>query len=285
MENLIAKLYGLFDKGHEVDEQRATEMGLAIAEVVSRRLKDAGEKQGGHLRLSSIGAPKCQQWHNVQGYTPEKLTPQTKIKFLMGDIIEELLLFLVKEAGYTVAGEQETVEVAGVKGHIDCTIDGYLVDVKSASPYGFTKFKEGFTLEEDSFNYIHQLSSYNHALGLEGQSAYWLAMDKSSGELALRELDELEMVHDIEGAVEDVKGAVQEPVCPDKVEPVPVGKSGNMKLGPKCRYCDYKWDCRPDMREFLYKQGSSFLTTVVSTPKVDERLRDGTIIKYVKEDK
>jgi len=284
MENLISKIHGLFDDGHDASDESVNHMGRCIATAVQNRLKEAGKKnRGGYLRLSSIGAPKCQQWHNVKGYTPLPLDADTKIKFLMGDIIEELLLFLVKEAGYDVAGGQDEVEVSGIKGHIDATINGYLVDVKSASPYGFTKFKEGFTLETDSFNYIHQLSSYNYALGLDGQSAYWLAMDKSSGELVLRELDELEMVGDIEGAVEEVKDAVQQDVCPDKVEPVPVGKAGNMKLGTKCRYCVFRWDCRPDMREFLYKNGSSYLTTVVSTPKVDERLRDGTVIPYVKE--
>ena len=60
---------------------------------------------------------------------------------MFGDILEELLLFLAKEAGHTVTGQQDTLSISGVNGHRDAIIDGRLVDVKSASSYSFRKFK------------------------------------------------------------------------------------------------------------------------------------------------
>ena len=39
--------------------------------------------------------------------------------------------------------EQAEAEVQGIKGSMDCKIDGVVTDVKSASTFGFKKFKDG----------------------------------------------------------------------------------------------------------------------------------------------
>jgi hypothetical protein len=50
-------------------------------------------------------------------------------------------------------------------------------------------------------------------------------------------------------------------------EPIPEGKSGNMKLGLNCSYCGYKTHCHPGLRTFAYARGPVFLTDVIREPK------------------
>ena len=78
-------------------------------------------------------------------------------------MIEELALTVAMAAGHDVKGQQGKLNVHGIKGHRDAVIDGMTVDVKSASPYAFKKFKDGTLRDDDPFGYISQLSSYVYA--------------------------------------------------------------------------------------------------------------------------
>ncbi len=40
-------------------------------------------------------------------------------------------------AGHEVTDEQKEVELEGLKGHIDCKINGRVVDIKTASGFSF----------------------------------------------------------------------------------------------------------------------------------------------------
>ena len=123
----------------------------------------------------------------AQGVEPEDLSPKTYFKFLYGDVIEQLILFLAKEAGHKVEMEQLEVEQDGVKGHIDAVIDDVLVDVKSASPFGYKKFKTESVVEDDPFGYVEQLAGYSNIL-TEGRQAAWVAFDKVSGDICVSKL-------------------------------------------------------------------------------------------------
>jgi len=92
------------------------------------------------LRMSNIGKKDRQLWYGYNGYKGEELQPHVYIKFLYGHLIEEMILALTKLSGHEVTDEQKKVEVSGIKGSMDCKIDGVLTDVKSASSYGFKKF-------------------------------------------------------------------------------------------------------------------------------------------------
>ena len=106
---------------------------------------------------------------------------------MYGHLIEELLLFLTRLSGHKVTDEQKVCEVEGVIGHMDCKIDGIVTDVKSASPYGFKKFKEGTLAFDDPFGYIDQIKAYAHS---EGERVFgWLAMDKTNGHLTFLKYD------------------------------------------------------------------------------------------------
>ena len=139
------------------------------------------------LRLSNIGRDDRVLWNVVNGTEKEDIKPATYIKFMYGHLIEEMLLFMTRMAGHEVSDEQRVCEVEGIKGHMDCKIDGLVVDVKSASSFGFKKFKDGTLAMDDAFGYVDQIKAYAHACG-ETEFG-WLAMDKANGHLAVLKYD------------------------------------------------------------------------------------------------
>lgn len=226
------------------------------------------------LRMSNIGRSDRYLWHVQKGTEGETILPHTLIKFLYGHVIEELLLFLTKASGHTVTDEQKLCEVNGIKGHMDCKIDGVVTDVKSASSFAFKKFKDGTLAENDSFGYIDQIKGYAHAEGT--REVGWLAMDKQNGHLTYLKYDlDYPQYPSLEGDITDridhIKAVVLEedipPVCS---KPEPDGKSGNMKLPTQCSYCQFKKACYPNLRTFLYSTGPRHLVKVVKEPNVIE---------------
>jgi hypothetical protein len=229
------------------------------------------------LRLSNIGRDDRVLWNVVNGTEKEEIKPATYIKFMYGHLIEEMLLFMTRMAGHEVSDEQRVCEVEGIKGHMDCKIDGLVVDVKSASSFGFKKFKDGTLAMDDAFGYVDQIKAYAHACG-ETEFG-WLAMDKANGHLAILKYD----LEDTQAPIhEHIKGDIRERIKHVKemvkgdeptelcTETVPDGKSGNKKLGIKCSYCQYKKHCYPELRAFAYSYGPKFLSEVVNEPRVQE---------------
>jgi len=279
IDTLIRDVYRLMEDKQipeEVDlEAECAAFGTAMADVLREQLTSEYDGRG-RLRLSGIGKPDRKLHHGYNGVSGEELKGSTYIKFLYGHLVEAMLLALVRCSGHIVSDEQKEVTVGGVKGHIDGYIDGVLMDVKSCSSYGFKKFQRGTLHEDDPFGYIPQLRSYAHA---EKEHTYgWLAMDKQNGTLAWLQYDETHedppyaeaIDWDVEQRVVDVKklvvGSLPEP-CYD---PLPDGKSGNMKLPSGCAYCEFKRVCYPDLRTYMYSGGPRYLTKVVKEPQVLE---------------
>ena len=173
--------------------------------------------------------------------------------------------------------EQAELEVDGVKGHIDAIIDGVTVDVKSASPYAFTKFKDGGLFNNDPFGYVGQISGYASICTPEEGGAFLVA-DKVHGTLHVTRVDrETVQQWDTARRVEHLKEVLQLDEPPVKCYmPEPEGKSGNMKLGVNCSYCAFKNDCWKDandgqgLRKFIYYGGPVWLTHVEKEPRVEE---------------
>ena len=219
-------------------------------------------------------------WNHVNGTEGEKIQPHTYVKFMYGHLIEEMLLFLTRMAGHSVTDEQKVCKVEGIVGHMDCKIDGVVTDVKSASSFGFKKFKDGSLVDDDSFGYIDQIKAYAHDCG-ETQVG-WLTMDKANGHLTylkydLENTDNEKLKEPIADRLKHIKHLVkgEEPTeyC---YAPVPDGKSGNMKLAIGCSYCQFKEHCYPNMRVFKYSFGPKFLVDVVNEPRVEEITLDET---------
>ena len=258
----------------EIIENMANNMKQIMKETFSQ-VRDTRK-----VRLSSVGKPDRRLWHEY--HNPKKveasLDGPTRMRFLYGHFTEEMVLALVKLTGHAVTDEQKVVQVAGVTGHMDCKINGIVVDVKSASAYGFRKFKNNTLHLDDPYGYIGQNKSYAHA---EGDKKYgWLAFDKANGELAYLEYDETlggtayadAVDYDIVQRVKDVKKLLGFDASPEALcsEPVNDGKTANMKLAVGCTYCPFKADCFPGLRTFLYAGGPKYLTTVVTLPRVAE---------------
>ncbi len=279
IDSVVEDIYSLFSSPHKCSEENVRLLGESISTIISRRLSE-GERDGEYLRISNVGRGDRQVYYDCHPHgNEEKLEPWARIKFLYGDLIEALLIFLAREAGHTVEGEQAQVEIDGVRGHSDGKLDGKVFDVKSASAYGFRKFKDGSIFEHDPFGYIPQITGYNHALGGEGSSAYFLAMEKQSGHLALTEVPPEKQV-DIRARITHMKDVVSSDTPPPRCHPdEEEGKSGNRKLGVSCSYCRHKWECWPGLRMFLYAKGPVWLTEVKNEPRVIELSQSGTVIE------
>jgi len=229
------------------------------------------------VRMSNVGKPARQLWY-------EKRDPKgrggvdgpTQIKFLYGHLLEEIVLMLVRMVDYEVTDEQKEVTVNGIVGHMDCKINGEVVDVKTASRFAFNKFKEGRLAQDDPFGYLGQLAGYEAAEGTEGGG--FLVLNKESGELCMYIPDDLDKPN-IKSSIDKLLPALELDVPPAICyDPIPDGKKGNMKLAKGCGWCKYKYECFKDsndgqgLRTFKYSNGYTHLTKVVAEPKVEEFL-------------
>ena len=280
LDTLVDDIYKLMlDKNVDKDVDTLEEIekfGEAMKDLMKKEFipseRNYSSRSG--LRLSSIGKTDLQQWFASNKFTGEKLLPKTLIKFMYGHMIEEFLLMLVRMSGHEVTDEQKQVSIKGITGHMDCKIDGVVIDVKSTTNFGIKKFQDGTLAANDSFGYIDQCKAYAHA---EGETKFgWLAMDKQNGTLSTLVYDMNDKEHpmydyykeDIEERVAYVKQCVAKVDRPSRCDsPVEDGKSGNLKLPTICSYCKYKTHCYPEVRGFYTGSGPKFLTTVVKPPK------------------
>ena len=113
--------------------------------------------------------------------------------------------------------------------------------------------------------------------GLEGtKGGGFLAINKENGELALlipEEIDKPNIKYRISKLKKQLKLDNPPSMC---YNPIPDGKSGNMKLPKQCIYCRHKFTCHKDsnngkgLRVFKYAKNLEFFTTVVKQPRVQE---------------
>jgi hypothetical protein len=226
--------------------------------------------------MSNLGRPDRQLWYEIRGGGgKESLEPHVRLKFLIGDLWESVLLFLAGEAGHEVSHEQAEVVVDDIVGHIDAVIDGTVVDVKSASTHAFKKFKEGSLADDDPFGYIEQIAGYATAFDTDGA---FLAGDKQNGHITLHRVpkDEIDAI-DIKGRIKHIKAVVASDEIPDRCyAPVEEGKSGNLRLSVGCSYCPFKERCWADandgvgLRTFIYAKGPVHFTHIEKEPNVFE---------------
>lgn len=272
IDTLISDIYSLFGTDEKFDPNLFLKFGGNLTDIMDQRFHEKRDKT--YLRLSNIGKPDRQLWYDIN--TPqlaEPLPPQAIIKFMYGDMQEQLAILLAKLAGHEVTHEQETVEVNGIKGHLDCLIDGHVVDVKSASRFAFSKFEKGTLLEpgNDSFGYIGQLAGYVHAK-TPGKDGYFLAVNKDLGHLALLRVPaEVLQQYNVEERIDYDKKMVKSSTVPERCyEDKPDGKSGNRVLDVGCSYCSHRFHCWEGLKTYYYSSGPRYFTKVVKEPRVSE---------------
>ena len=279
IDTLVEDIYKTLEAENNMASMKNKEslekFGREMISVARRALSEGTRERKNTLRMSQIGKPDRQLWYDMQqGVEPVEIDGQTRLKFLYGEILEALLVLLAEVAGHEVTEQQKEVDVLGVKGHKDGRIDGVLMDIKSASPYAFKKFKEGTLHTDDPFGYIAQISGYAEA-DKDDQAAF-LAIDKSSAEIALMKIESVHMINASE-RINNVKKMTASSTPPEKCyQPEPDGKSGNMKLAIGCVFCPYKFTCWADanngqgIRSFKYSNGERHLVQVNKVPDVEE---------------
>jgi len=279
IETLVKDIYDLFSLDPiKMDEKEVDKHIDTFGEMLKVHIKAfmyEEPRTRGNLRLSAIGKPDRQLWYDVNSKESiEDISSSTRIKFLYGYILEELLLLCASIAGHKVTDQQKEVNIEGVLGHQDSMIDDVLIDCKSASAYSFKKFKHNTLLEDDPFGYIAQISAYAEANQVN--KAAFLVIDKSSGEICLTPVHQMEMINAKE-RVKHLKGMVNNDYMPDRCyDPLPDGESGNLKLAIGCVYCSHKRECWSDcnngkgLRAFRYSRGLNYLVKVAKEPKVEE---------------
>jgi len=279
VEDIYDKLSVLSDgESLNIDDKTIDAFGESMKEVLSQ-WANPRPRDSGTLRMSNIGKPMRQLWYDMrsESKTTERIKPSVFIKFLYGHLLEEVLLMLIKIAGHEVTDEQKEVSVSGIKGHMDCVIDGEVVDIKTASGFAFKKFYNKTLAEDDMFGYLPQLAGYEAAMGTN--KGGFLAMNKESGELALYRPNSFDKP-DIKKKIKTVKKLIKIDTPPELCyNPIPDGAAGNMQIARGCTWCRHKFECHSDanegkgLRVFKYSNKYSYLTRVVKEPRVLEVTR------------
>ena len=277
----------------EVPDEKIVALAVRMAEQV-RGVFGRGERsprEPNKLYVSELGT-RCtrQLWYKLHfSGTGEEVSPAAKVKFLYGNLLEELVLFLADLSGHEVKDQQKPVKWTFPKevtksgkeivitGRRDATIDGCVVDVKSASPYSYDKIvNTGLNVDNDDFGYREQVSGYVSTADELSNPIGILAIDKQNGHIGFKETEFISP----STALPRIEEALDSTTAPERgYEAEPQGESGNMKLGMSCSYCAYKHDCWSNanhgkgLRTFIYGGKPVFLTKVVREPRVAEVTR------------
>ena len=216
----------------------AMQAGREVEEAIKNAFEPYENKN--ELRMSSIGRCERAQWYAVKGYTPEELEGSVYLTFLQGHILEAVLVALIKLAGHDVQDQQKKHTVEGINGSQDCTIDGELVDIKTASAWSWdNKFAED-GIKDDAFGYIKQLSGYGKTE--DRKDGYFLAFNKNKSTLKLcrQKLEE-----DIDTYIVDLKDKMESDTPPMRLANATTFSKAEAKekLCMTCAFCGFKEDC------------------------------------------
>ena len=275
IDTLVEDIYSLFTSNEptKIPANVLQEFAKDVTDAVVNALTEE-RKPRNNLRLSMIGQPARKVWYSVRSTEQEELAGSDYIKFLYGDILEALLVFLSKVSGHKVSDQQKQVVLNDVVGHQDAVVDNVLVDFKSASSFSFKKFTEGMVFKDDPFGYVAQLSAYAQANN--AREAGWVVIDKTTGQIAYCPVHQMEMINASQ-KIDYLRNAIKDSEPPSRCyDDVPDGKSGNMQLAVGCNYCPYKFDCWSDanngkgLRAFQYANNVKYLTNVDREPNVPE---------------
>ena len=280
LDKLVSDIYAKIDvlndgKHIQISDKTIEDFGTSMANIIRQWARPAERDNSFYLRMSNIGRPTRQLWFEKQKEEENRrLQPSLYIKFLYGHLLEELLLLLVKAADYNVTDEQKEIEVEGIKGHMDCKINGRVVDIKSASGFSFNKFKKGLLNDDDPFGYIAQLTGYEEAENTEDGG--FLVINKETGELCFHQPEDLDKPN-IRQHIKNIKQALEFATPPYFCyAPLAEGKKGNYRIAKNCMYCPFKKECFKEsnngkgLRAFRYAKGLTYFTTIKVKPLVEE---------------
>ena len=214
------------------------------------------KKEDFRLRMSNVGKPLCQLQMQAKGVEPEKPSHDFIVRMIIGDMLEALVIVLLKAAKIEVKSQHQKVSLGvgdrQIEGEYDIELDDGIYDIKSVSPFSFTtKFNadNGYDKikQSDSFGYISQ----GHGYGMAANKPFkgWIAINKTTGEIVFTDAKHTDeekkevysKIYNNSVALLDEKPFER---CFTDIEEVYYSKpTGNRTLGIECSYCPYKHDC------------------------------------------
>jgi len=256
-------------------EETAKKIGEEVAEAVIRQFGSGKSRKEFRLRMSNIGRPTCQLWFEKN--KPESALPKPStfvMNMMIGDIVEAIFKGLLKEAKVDFDDtDQVTLDVGDsngtrVSGSYDLIMGGAVDDIKSASDWSYrNKFESYAALKKsDPFGYVGQLAGY--AKASDKRAGGWWVVNKANGDFKYvpAAIDMRKELTKLKETVEKVNENKFER-CFEAVPETYRGKpSGNMVLNDNCRFCDYRFECWPNMQEL---------------PSKVSQARDPKIVAYV----
>jgi len=261
-----------------MSEETIQQIGKDVMDSVRRQFGGGNSRDEFRLRMSNIGKPTCQLWFAKN--KPEKALPKPTtfvMNMLLGDIVEAAFKGIITEAGVAYEDEdnfvQRELNEDTIHGSYDLIMDGALDDVKSASDWSYrNKFESYDTLSKgDSFGYIGQLAGYAKATGKKAGG--WWVVNKANGNIKYVPADGLDLDTEI-AKIQDTVDTVNKNEFERCFNPVPEtfrGKpSGNTILNPNCKFCDFRFECFPELQELPSKVSQARVKPTVSYITVNE---------------
>jgi hypothetical protein len=260
-------------------EETAKRIGEEVAEAVIRQFGSGKSRKEFRLRMSNIGRPTCQLWFEKN--KPESALPKPStfvMNMMIGDIVEAIFKGLLKEAKVDFDDtDQVTLDVGDsngtrVSGSYDLIMGGAVDDIKSASDWSYrNKFESYSSLKKsDPFGYIGQLAGYAKASGK--RAGGWWVINKANGDFKYvpAAIDMRKELTKLKETVEKVNENKFER-CFEAVPETYRGKpSGNMVLNDNCRFCDYRFECWPNMQELPSKVSQAREPKIVAYVELKE---------------
>ncbi len=261
-----------------MSEETVQQIGKDVMDSVRRQFGGGNSRDEFRLRMSNIGKPTCQLWFAKN--KPEKALPKPTtfvMNMLLGDIVEAAFKGIITEAGVAYEDEDNFVQLElnedTIHGSYDLIMDDALDDVKSASDWSYrNKFESYDTLSKgDSFGYIGQLAGYAKATGKKAGG--WWVVNKANGNIKYVPADGLDLDAEI-AKIQDTVDTVNKNEFERCFNPVPEtfrGKpSGNTILNPNCKFCDFRFECFPELQELPSKVSQARVKPTVSYITVNE---------------
>lgn len=240
-----------------MSEETIEQIGKDVMDAIKRQFGGGNRRDKFRLRMSNIGRPTCQLWFEKN--KPEKALPKPTtfvMNMLLGDIVEAAFKGIITEAGVKYEDEDNYVELeldkTTVKGSYDLVINGAVDDVKSASDWSYrNKFDSYQTLKaSDPFGYVGQLAGYAKASGKKAGG--WWVVNKANGGIKYVAAEGLDMDEELT-KLNDTVAVVESNEFERCFDPVPEtfrGKAtGNRVLNSNCKFCDYRFECYPTLKE------------------------------------
>ncbi len=251
---IVEKINQYLSDASKVDEGLRYEIEKLAGVAFKRQFMTDREDTGYTLRLSSAGKCPRQLAYNYHGFEKKgkEIDSRAKIVFFQGDLVEMMIVALAKLSGCTrTATGFSQIKVDFllndeliIHGHPDGLLiyNGiYLIECKSMSSYGFTKFTMGQVDE----SYLVQINVYLEALQLD--KCVLVGMNKDSG--VLHEMIITKDKKTVEWARKNLLSVIQS--TKEKL-PQPLFGANEKGIYPwQCLYCSHWGHCKSNAEKVL----------------------------------